>query len=496
MKYILLIAAFFCSSVAFGQGAWNPAATYNIWKGTKSDSIAIVPRDTIARNTALLPSTGQPVGDYGRIQAKHGLFYFHDSIRNRRMAFYDDLPSDYVTLSTNQSITGQKTFLDTTKVEGQILTTKRIRIGDSLDVFDAPPLNDPILPYNTQAFQLYGNAEFYSDFNSATGRDLDFFKMRGSNLPDPGDEYGYLNWRTRTADGRSRPAIQLIGLVGDSVNNTWSSGKLVMRMPGFYLDYSDTWVLDQYKRNYINGYLRVNAEAQPLGFENQRIGSDGNIWLYGLNTSRSLDILRETTGGIAPGDEYGHINFFGKKPNNTYGRTASIIGRANSSASAANPYGDISFLIRTPVDSNYEVVVMRSPGWVGINKTAPEQALDVIGNVKATGFLEVGSGQYVGFGGVREYFTGVAGGAVDIGTDDASRIRIAQDGKIGINTTNPLSTLDINGANGYSQFRLRSQYTPTSSADSNGSAGDIAIDDNYIYFKTSTGWKRSALTTF
>lgn len=93
MRYILFFAAFLISSLAHGQGTWNKSSTNNAWNRTKADSVAIVPRDTSATNNAILPSTGQPVGDYGRIQAKHGLFYFHDSIRNRRIAFYDDIPS-------------------------------------------------------------------------------------------------------------------------------------------------------------------------------------------------------------------------------------------------------------------------------------------------------------------------------------------------------------------------------------------------------------------
>lgn len=97
MRYILLIAAFLITSFAYGQGTWNKASTNNAWNRTKADSVAIVPRDTSATNNAILPSTGQPVGDYGRIQAKHGLFYFHDSTRNRRMAFYDDITDIGVT---------------------------------------------------------------------------------------------------------------------------------------------------------------------------------------------------------------------------------------------------------------------------------------------------------------------------------------------------------------------------------------------------------------
>lgn len=40
------------------------------------------------------------------------------------------------------------------------------------------------------------------------------------------------------------------------------------------------------------------------------------------------------------------------------------------------------------------------------------------------------------------------------------------------------------------------QRTPSSTADAQGSLGDLASDDNYVYAKTSTGWKRAALATF
>lgn len=69
-------------------------------------------------------------------------------------------------------------------------------------------------------------------------------------------------------------------------------------------------------------------------------------------------------------------------------------------------------------------------------------------------------------------------------------------GYVGIATDMPTSKLDINAQNGFNQLRLRTSYTPTSSADTNGNVGDFSWDGNYLYIKTSTGWKRSALTTF
>jgi hypothetical protein len=64
------------------------------------------------------------------------------------------------------------------------------------------------------------------------------------------------------------------------------------------------------------------------------------------------------------------------------------------------------------------------------------------------------------------------------------------------NSSSPTSAVDITGANGYSQFRMRTTYTPTSSSDTNGNTGDFSWDSNYLYIKTASGWKRAALTTF
>jgi len=40
------------------------------------------------------------------------------------------------------------------------------------------------------------------------------------------------------------------------------------------------------------------------------------------------------------------------------------------------------------------------------------------------------------------------------------------------------------------------EYTPTSTSDESGSKGDTVWDDDYIYIKTNTGWKRSSLENF
>jgi len=64
--------------------------------------------------------------------------------------------------------------------------------------------------------------------------------------------------------------------------------------------------------------------------------------------------------------------------------------------------------------------------------------------------------------------------------------------------TAPTSQLDIqnNSGTGYNQLRIETPYTPTSGADTNGNVGDIAWDNNYLYIKTPTGWKRRVLSTW
>lgn len=79
---------------------------------------------------------------------------------------------------------------------------------------------------------------------------------------------------------------------------------------------------------------------------------------------------------------------------------------------------------------------------------------------------------------------------------DGVCLSIRAGAKMGIATNTPSSTLHVNGSTGYDQFRLQTAYTPTGTSDTNGNEGDIAWDDDYIYVKTSAGWKRSALSTW
>ena len=77
-----------------------------------------------------------------------------------------------------------------------------------------------------------------------------------------------------------------------------------------------------------------------------------------------------------------------------------------------------------------------------------------------------------------------------------SNAMVIMGGNVGIDESAPTAKLDVNGSTGYDQLRLRTSYTPTGPGDTNGNVGDIAWDEYYIYIKTSSGWQRSALSTW
>lgn len=639
MRYILLIAAFLMSSIAYGQGTWNKSSTNNAWNRTKADSVAIVPRDTSATNNAILPSTGQPVGDYGRIQAKHGLFYFHDSIRNRRMAFYDDLPGlgtfiqnqfilpqvasyliegrtrvvsdnavstpsnplyEIELLSNRAGVTGQlisntnkggfaqySVLGDSSGIGGSLSLNGREVVPDLANAFSQPndfeiTAGSGVSSITTRALNINGKIRNVIDtllvteinesqvipgskslrFKSNRGIENDLEILNAGQFFAPGNSIHQIpsaimrtdwtilatlnllldtsNLKYKVFDDTYPTAAMEVGLEGVTLHATrpgheyfsdelheliqargngvdgtpdLDTGKWVQAKVPIYMKYDSAqyaivgdvapWESTDYRP-----FIWQHSEVERLGRTWQLLDQHGSVNTSGVFTFRKSRGSLGSPSPIQNGDTIGVISMQ-SNDGSVYIEGASISALATATGSAGNVPTDI--LLSTGAGGTTERMRIKSNGNVGIGNTNPVTKLQVsgrtyfdpqsLGDASNPDLLVANAGSPSDF----EIYSDAS--KTNIGpfsnTDlsfvtngGTERVRLKNTGELGIGATIPTSKIDILGVNGYSQFRLRTQYTPTSSADANGNEGDIAVDDNFIYFKTSTGWKRSALTSF
>lgn len=634
MRYILLIAAFLISSLAYGQGTWNKSSTNNAWNRTKADSVAIVPRDTSATNNAILPSTGQPVGDYGRIQAKHGLFYFHDSIRNRRMAFYDEFPERLVSSNNIVIYDSLSTYVRsdgatmTHTKDGKILVAWMAYVSGAMDmdtaiIYGAESSdggltwsNYRVIANNFDSLGVYVPSLYKKDNGNliliVLGSNSDstsrFFQLESTNngvtwgepsiIHSEPDTYiqSASNRIFKTSTGRLLFPIQknLRGglssisgvyegevLYSDNDGSTWDLMPYTIDSPdslvaesGFYqigsvvtmywrsrsgvvfasnsIDNGDSfgtaYALGLAAPNSLTSIIYNERNKILVGVHNVQLGS-----IHSLESRATLNTSISTDKGVTWGKGF----LIARNLDSNYIEPSILVDNNNMivSYSSGKKEADANFILQASIidlnairysnnfdyneninnqDSVTQDAVFRISGYGAMNGNliiggfvsgVPPidngSKLQVYGsgyfqNNGAAAILRPNNSPtgnvYLQFNSISNSMKGYLGFSstgsnilelsnelnddIAIRTNGGERIRIKSTGLIGINNSSPSSNIDIIGINGYSQFRLRTQYTPTSSADANGNEGDIAVDDNYIYYKTSTGWKRSALTTF
>jgi hypothetical protein len=77
-------------------------------------------------------------------------------------------------------------------------------------------------------------------------------------------------------------------------------------------------------------------------------------------------------------------------------------------------------------------------------------------------------------------------------TNNTEKMRLLNNGNLGIGTTSPTNLLDVNS----NSIRLRTARTPAS-ATATGTQGEICWDASYIYVCTATNtWRRAALSAW
>ena len=168
------------------------------------------------------------------------------------------------------------------------------------------------------------------------------------------------------------------------------------------------------------GRINYSANSDEMNFwvnsvEKMRITSVGNVGIGTTIPGAKLDInndvqidtyqagimdihlagyvklLSDAKAAWEPGDEFGKIEFYSTDPSGIGARNAASI-RAVNSYSGATFEGELAFYTSLYNSAEAEAVRIDGVGNVGIGTTSPLEKLDVVGNIKTSGYLSLSKG--------------------------------------------------------------------------------------------------------
>lgn len=253
---------------------------------------------------------------------------------------------------------------------------------------------------------------------------------------------------------------------------------------------------------------------EPNSTEVMRVRSNGNVGIGTSTPSEKLEVagrIQATNPGTTPSGS----NIILGSPANDIGIT---MNRGNGSGGSAQRWdikitSDLSLRFRT--SNSADRVTFTNTGRVGIGTTAPDTTLHVVGSIKmvdgnqATGYIMVSDANGVGKWtdgstisslGNDWHITGNSGttaGTNFIGTTDAvdwviktnntERARVKSTGNVGIATTTPGATLDVNGSGIIGTSNTNTGTNAVATGISNNTAGNYSFTAGQSNTITSDG---------
>jgi len=333
-------------------------------------------------------------------------------------------------------------------------------------------------------------------------------------------EYNVFLGHTAGSENTTGMRNTFVGLSAGGYNTTGSYNTYIGRTAGFYNETGDSCVFigneagfNEMGSNKL--YIANSDTTTPLiygEFDNELLRVHGTLDIKGLYQFPPTDgstgqFLKTDGGGIVSWSE-AHGDF----------ANGGEAGGAGRSLGNTDNY-DLGFLTNNVTRLNIKndggirldgnLGIFTDPASPGINKSIKlydseiysNPYLKISGHNTASIYLE--SRRTGATSGKTWSIASGSGSDTDLdkfsiyNPDDGYCFTIRDGGNVGIGgTTNPTAKLDISSLTGYNQVRMRTSYTPTETGDTNGNTGDIAWDDDYVYIKTSTGWKRTSLSTF
>ena len=272
-----------------------------------------------------------------------------------------------------------------------------------------------------------------------------------------------------------------------------------------------------------------------LGFVNTNLASQAiSFWrMTGANAKKMLLMLRDGAVGIGTNNPTEALHVEGNTYINGILKFPTLLGLRKIALYGGNANdhqflgfgvdaGTLRYQIGATTDKHVfsagtspatsaELMRIQGDGKVGIGHPSPSYRLEVAEDNPTWGVVAQFTNTHAGGVGMTGSKIRIHQGGVSIweigqpaqldafvingwgGGSFPERLRIDINGFLGIGTSSPTSMIHVKGTTGHQQFRLETDYTPTSSSDPNGLPGQICADANYIYKKSAAGWKRSPI---